>query len=354
MANPGVQFQGNQLGFKLSSKILENLTAKMITAPENKIVNGDYQGEVAGNFSVYVLRNNLYDPDASVLGETQTGWYNVNGFDVENSLEAIDLKYLYNKKIEVPQLLTMSLPTPTVDSYAGQVADGLARTLDRVTFGVMIGEAMANALANATTNSGNIITVDPTSATYGEDLASALGKAQVQLDAGMTGKDITCPTENRFAVMASEAYQAVIDSGINLNSNIGAQIQAFNKFYQNNIKDFNVFKAVPQILGGSVARFKDANGAAKSVAVGDGVKAICGHEVATTRATDYSVGTRIVLSTEESKTNIIPLYRFGVRCLRPWFIVVICTAAFKTAVSAAYTPSTGEDTGSGESTGSGE
>lgn len=336
MANPGVNFQQNQLGFKLSNKILDNLTAKMITAPENKIVNGDYQGDVAGNFSVYVLRNNLYDPSVEVIGETQNGWYNSNDFAVENELQAIDLKYVYNKKIPVPQLLSMSLPTPTVDSYAEQVSDGLARTMDRATFGEMIGACMAHALANASTSGGNIITVDPASATYGEDLANALGKAQVQLDAGMPGKDITCPAEDRFAVMASEAYQAIIDSGLNLNSNIGAQIQAFNKFYQNNIKDFNVFKAVPQILGGSVARFASADGAAKSVAVADGVKAICGHQVATTRATDYSVGTRVVLSTEESKTNIIPLYRFGVKCLRPWFIVIICTAAFKTSVSAAY------------------
>ena len=66
-ANPGVQFQNNQLGFKLSNKILENLTSKMLTSPENKIVNGDYMGDTSGNYSVYILRNKLYDPDANVL-----------------------------------------------------------------------------------------------------------------------------------------------------------------------------------------------------------------------------------------------------------------------------------------------
>lgn len=336
-ANPGVQFQNNQLGFKLSNKILENLTSKMLTAPENKIVNGDYMGDVAGNYSVYILRNNLYDPDANVLGDTQTGWYNTDDFDVENELQAIDLKYLYNKKIPVPTLLSMSLPTPTIDSYAGQVSDGLARTLDRTTLGEMVSACLEFAAANS---DRNYISVDDASETYGEDLAKALGSAQVELDKGFAGKDITCPQEDRFAIMASEAYQAIIDSGINLNSNIGAQIQAFNKFYQNSIKDFNVFKAVPQILGASKVRYTKTDGSAKgTIVINDGVKAICGHNVATTRATDYSVGTRVVLSTEESKTNIIPLYRWAVKTLRPWFIVVIGTAKFladyKTAVAPA-------------------
>lgn len=336
MANPGVQFQNNQLGFKLSAKILENLTAKMITAPENKIVNGDYMGDTAGNYSVYVLRNNLYDPDANVLGESQTGWYNTDDFEVENELQALDLKYLYNKKIPVPTLLSMSLPTPTVDSYAGQVSDGLARTLDRTTLGEMVSACLAFAVDNS---DRNYITVDAESATYGEDLAKALGDAQVALDAGFEGKDITCPQEDRFAIMASEAYQAIIDSGINLNSNIGAQIQAFNKFYQNNIKDFNVFKAVPQILGASLVRYTKSDASSNgTLEIGTGIKAICGHEVATTRATDYSVGTRVVLSTEESKTNIIPLYRWAVKTLRPWFIVLIGTAAFLSSYKSAIAP----------------
>lgn len=330
--NPGVQFNGNQLGFKLSTTILKNLTSKMITAPENKIVNGDYVGDTAGNYSVYVLRNNLYDPDAEILGEGEraANWYNTEDFEVENELQAIDLKYLYDKKIPVPTLLSMSLPTPTLDSYAEQVTDGLARTVDRTTLGEMVSACFAFAVANS---DRNVITVDPTSATYGEDLANALGQAQVALDAGFTGKDITCPQEDRFAIMSSEAYQAILDSGINLNSNIGAQIQAFNRFYQNNIKDFNVFKAVPQILGLSKVR----GGANGTFAIDTGVKAICGHSAATTRATDYSVGTRVVLSSEESKTNIIPLYRWAVKCLRPWFIVVVCTAAayskYKTKVN---------------------
>ena len=152
--------------------------------------------------------------------------------------------------------------------------------------------------------------------------------------------DITCPQEDRFAIMASEAYQAIIDSGINLNSNIGAQIQAFNKFYQNSIKDFNVFKAVPQILGASKVRYTKTDGSGNgTLEIESGVKAICGHQVATTRATDYSVGTRVVLSTEESKTNIIPLYRWAVKTLRPWFIVVIGTAAFLASYKAAVAPS---------------
>lgn len=334
-ATPGVQFQNNQLGFKLSAKILKNLTSKMLTAPENKIVNSDYQGDTAGNYSVYVLRNALYDPDASVLGESQTGWYNTDDFTVENSVEALDLKYIYNTKIPVPTLLTMSLPTPTIDNYAEQVSDGLARTLDRTTLGEMVSACFSFAQANS---DRNFIAVDPGSATYGEDLAAALGEAQVQLDAGFAGKDITCPQEDRFAIMASSAYQAVIDSGINLNSNIGAQIQAFNKFYQNNLKDFNIFKAVPQILGNAKVRYLNAGGTPGTLAIGDGVMAICGHAVATTRATDYSVGTRIVLSTEESKTNIIPLYRWAVKTLRPWFIVIIGTqtfyASYKSAIAA--------------------
>ena len=328
--NPGVQFQGNQLGFKLSTTILKNLTSKMLTAPGNKIVNGDYMGDTAGNYSVYVLRNNLYDPDAQVLGETQTGWYNTDDFDVQNELESIDLKYLYNKKIPVPTLLSMSLPTPTIDSYAEQVSDGLARTIDRTTLGEMVSACLSFALANAdvtTQELPNVIQVDK-SATYGEDLAKALGEAQVKLDAGFEGKDITCPIEDRFAIMSSEAYQAIIDSGLNLNSNIGAQIEAFNRFYANSIKDFNVFKAVPQILGNSKIYYKNSEGKTETMVVGDGIKAICGHSTATTRATDYSVGTRVVLSSEESKTNIIPLYRWAVKCLRPWFIVVICTTAF--------------------------
>lgn len=323
--NPGVQFQGNQLGFKLSTTILKNLTSKMLTAPGNKIVNGDYMGDTAGNYSVYVLRNNLYDPDAQVLGETQTGWYNTDDFDVQNELESIDLKYLYNKKIPVPTLLSMSLPTPTIDSYAEQVSDGLARTIDRTTLGEMVSACLTFAMAN---NNVNVIQVD-SSATYGEDLAKALGEAQVKLDGGFEGKDITCPVEDRFAIMSSEAYQAIIDSGLNLNSNIGAQIEAFNRFYANSIKDFNVFKAVPQILGFSKVNYKTSDGKAGTpYAIGNGVAAICGHNAATTRATDYSVGTRVVLSSEESKTNIIPLYRWAVKCLRPWFIVVICTTAF--------------------------
>lgn len=326
MANPGIQLEGNQLGFKMSARIIENITSKMLTAPDNKIVNGDYEGETQGVHSVYVLRNKLYDPDAKVLGETQTGWYNTEDFDVENEMQVLELKYLYNTKIPVPTLLSMSLPTPTVDNYADQVTEGLARSLDRTTLGEMVSACLAYAVANSDTH---YITVDSGSATYGEDLANALGKAQVMLDSGMPGKDITCPGEDRFAIMASEAYQAVIDSGINLNSNIGAQIQAFNRFYQNNIKDFNVFKAVPQILGLSKVRYKTSGGAAGTAyAIDDGIKAICGHAKATTRATDYSVGTRVVLSSEENKTNILPLYRWGVTTLRPWFIVLIGTATF--------------------------
>lgn len=335
-ATPGVQFQQNQLGFKLSATILKNLTSKMITAPENKIVNGDYNGDTAGNFSVYVLRNNLYDPEVSVLGESQTGWYNTNDFDVENQIYSLDLKYIYNTKIIIPTLLSMSLPTPTVDSYAEQVSDGLARALDRSTLGEMVGACFAYSMANSDVN---VIQVNPESATYGEDLASALGQAQVLLDAGAADADITCPVEDRFAILSSAGYQAIIDSGVNLNSNIGAQIQAFNRFYANSIKDFNVFKAVPQILGKALVRYVVTSSSAPgSMAIGDGVVGICGHAAATTRATDYSVGTRIVLSTEESKTNIIPLYRWAVKCLRPWFIVVLATATFyasyKSAVSA--------------------
>lgn len=326
MANvhPGVQFQGNQLGFKLSSTILKNLTSKLLTAPSNKIVNGDYMGDTEGNYSVYVLRNNLYDPDAQVLGETQIGWYNTDDFEVENEIEAIELKYLYNKKIPVPTLLTMSLPTPTIDSYAEQVSDGLARTIDRTTLGEMVGAALAFSAENSDIN---VIQVEEGD-TYGADLAKALGEAQIKLDAGFEGKDITCPIEDRFAIMSSEAYQAIIDSGINLNSNIGAQIFAFNRFYANSIKDFNVFKAVPQILGKAKFNYTAADGTNKTAVIGNGVRAICGHSVATTRATDYSVGTRVVLSSEESKTNIIPLYRWAVKCLRPWFIVLVCTKDF--------------------------
>lgn len=334
MANqtPGVVFKNNQLGFKLSSTVLENLTSEMLTAPKNKIVNGNYQGDVAGNFSVYVLRNNLYDPEEKILGETKTEWIDDDDFLVENEVNSIDLKYLYEKQIVIPTLLTMSLPTPTIDEYAKQVSQGLARSLDRSTLGEMIGACMQFSIANA---DKNVITVDDASATYGEDLASALGQAQVKLDEGMEGKDITCPQADRFAILASEAYQAIIDSGVNLNSNTGAEIQAFNKFYQNSFKDFNIFKAVPQILGKTKARYRTKADAPASTVVNKGVKAICGHNVATTRAVDYSVGTRIVLSSEASKTNIIPLYRWGVKCLRPWFIVVVCTAAFLNTVKTA-------------------
>lgn len=321
---PGVQFQGNQLGFKLSTTILKNLTSKLLTSPSNKIVNGDYMGDTEGNYSVYVLRNNLYDPDAQVLGETQMGWYNTEDFDVENEIEAIELKYLYNKKIPVPTLLTMSLPTPTIDSYAEQVSDGLARTIDRTTLGEMVSAALAFSVENSDVN---VIQVNA-GESYGKDLAKALGDAQIKLDAGFEGKDITCPIDDRFAIMSSEAYQAIIDSGMNLNSNIGAQIQAFNRFYANSIKDFNVFKAVPQILGKAKYNYVSADGTICTETIDKGIKAICGHSAATTRATDYSVGTRVVLSSEESKTNIIPLYRWAVKCLRPWFIVIVCTTEF--------------------------
>lgn len=326
---PGFSVNYQQLGFKLSENVLKNIFAESVTA--FGVVNTDYQGNVEGNASVYVLKQRRYDGEIRELNAASNGgWSDSTGaFEPASDMYQLDIKYVYNKRVEIKALLLASLPYDLDTIYTDMIVKQFAEHVDKLTIGVMASAALAFAVAN---DDVNFLVIDPAASTFGEDMYDAIQDGQDLITAGdPTTGDTTAPFDGRSVLLRPEARSAMMKKkGIITESNLGQEMLSTNRFTQGSIADARVI-VVPQQLMKAAKVKKVVDGVTSVMAIGDGIYGILTHPIGTTRATDFSLGVKAQPNPNDQGINLLPAYRLGVESFRPWAIVVIGTAAFLAA-----------------------
>jgi hypothetical protein len=332
MANPGFQVDLQQLGFKLSENVLRNIFAESVTA--YGVVNTDYQGNVEGNASVYVLKQKRYDGEIRELNSgANDDWSdNTGAFTPASDMYQLDIKYVYTKRVEIKALLLASLPYDLDTIYTDMIVKQFAESVDKLTIGVMTSATLAFAVANA---DSHFLVVDPAAATFGEDLYDKIQDAQDLITGGNpTTGDTTAPFDGRSVLLRPEARSAMMKTkGIITESNLGQEMIATNKFHQGTVADAAVV-VVPQQLFKTAKVKKVVGQTTHTLTIADGIYGIVTHPIATTRATDFSLGVKAQPNPNDQGINLLPAYRLGVESFRPWATVVIGKAAFLAAYKA--------------------
>jgi hypothetical protein len=321
MPDPGLQINLQQLGFKLSENVLKNIFAESVTA--YGVVNTDYQGNVEGNASVYVLKQKRYDGEAKDV-TTRNAWNYGSTFSPQSTLHQLDIKYVFDKPVDIPALLVASLPVNIDGIYTQEITQVFAEWVDRLTLSIMLTASLAFSVANA---DSHYISVDPSAATFGEDFYKAIQSAQDKITAGNpTTGDTTAPFAGRSVLMRPEARSAMMTKkGIITESNLGQESLATNRFLQGTVADAQVIVVPQQLIKNAIVT---KTGAVATLTVNDGVYGIVTHPIATTRATDFSLGVKVIPTQGMQGIQLQPAYRLGVAVFRAWAIVVIGTAAF--------------------------
>jgi len=324
---PGLTINSQQLGFKLSENVLKNIFAKSVTA--YGVVNNDYQGNVEGNASVYVLKQTRYDGEVKDV-ETRNSWSYGSEFEASSSMYQLDIKYVFDKPVNIPSLLAASLPTDIEGVYTNEIVSNFAEWVDKITLSVMLTASLAFSVANS---DSHYIAVNPGASTFGEDFYAAIQSGMDKITAGnpSTG-DTTAPFDGRSVLMRPEARSAMMNKkGIILDSNLGTEGIATNQFHQGRVADAEAIVVPQQLIKNAIV---SKTGATNKLTVADGVYGIVTHPIATTRATDFSLGVKVIPTQGRQGYQLQPAYRFGVSVFRAWAIVVIGTAAFLTAYKA--------------------
>jgi hypothetical protein len=323
----GLTINSQQLGFKLSENVLKNIFAKSVTA--YGVVNNDYQGNVEGNASVYVLKQSRYDGEVKDVTVTNS-WNYGSEFEVSSSMFQLDIKYTFTKPINIPALLMASLPTDLNGIYTNEIVQSFAEFVDKITLSVMLTASLAFSVANS---DSHYLTVDPSASTFGEDFYAKVQSAMDKITAGNpTTGDTTAPFDGRSVLMRPEAKSAMMNKkGILTESNLGQEGIATNQFHQGRVADAEAIVVPQQLLKNAIVR---KTGVTATLPVNDGVYGIVTHPIATTRATDFSLGIKVVDKQGGQGIQLQPAYRFGVAVFRAWAIVVIGTAAFLAAYKA--------------------
>lgn len=321
MPDPGLQINLQQLGFKLSENVLKNIFAESVTA--YGVVNTDYQGNVEGNASVYVLKQKRYDGEAKDVS-VRNSWSYGSTFSPQSTMHQLDIKYVFDKPVDIPALLVASLPVNIDGIYTNEITQVFAEWVDRLTLSIMLTASLAFSVANS---DSHYITVDPTAATFGEDFYKAVQSAQDKITAGNpTTGDTTAPFAGRSVLMRPEARSAMMTKkGILTESNLGQEGIATNRFLQGTVADAQVIVVPQQLIKNAIVT---KTGAVATLTVNDGVYGIVTHPIATTRATDFSLGVKVIPTQGMQGIQLQPAYRLGVAVFRAWAIVVIGTAAW--------------------------
>ena len=309
MALEQTTVQANDLGIKLAAKVLENIYTTNFT-PAGYVVNADYQGFSTDTFTVGITRINRPGGVARTIGgSTNGGFFNTNAIKTPtNTTIGLFMDRLYDQVFDIPYSLEDSVPYSYVESLAQGIAGEVGEQMGKDT----LDEMFANVKGIAT----NLV-----KKAASDDIYSKLVDANAILSNGnISTGDRAAPATGRAMVATPEVFADLLKSDKYVLTGSDRAFALLETGYQGT--NYQTFKGV---IGG-LASFECPESLMPAATTGK-VYGFVVHNSAVTRAY-YDRGVQTIPCPIGQGIRLLPYYRWGVKAVRPHYIVGIVSNDF--------------------------